>query len=563
MRSAATHPVPDLTPQRTESSFLGRSAYMTGDDLAIDEDDATRYEPHDAITSLSAEEYQSHVSPSASFMNTLPQSVEFSLVQSFLERGKPWMPIIDRSDLNPVLSQRPPTLLVTAVLVAGSKLSTSPNALDWGAKSYIRAKSLFFYGTGHNALQRIITSILLQWWNPSGPEHVSLDSSTLWLKITVGLAHQIGLHREPSRDSSDAGLRRRLWWTIVNRDNQIATSHGRPRVLDPRDSNVKPLCPKDFNDPDHPDSLLFISFVCINSILGDMVCHHRRGSLSERHRMDIEQSLLQWLQGMPASLRLFDHTSQTLSPYNLKLRQLYVPFFVALMIFYRPESRGSQFSLASLLAASCITRIYEEFIDWGDITFLAPTFIFYILVAGLTQLSAHRYLDLTQRAKADIQTVRVALTELKKRFPTAHGAERIFENILRKSQELQSPSITKSSLPRALSDAQQELFSHFGPELCPLWSLDLGNPTDHRSTLFGDSSWNRKNDAVQEPQQLHLQTQTPVASVEMSMTDNRELLNGRAPEDSVIQPIQVVDPAADFDLSSLDYLWPEWLDGIT
>lgn len=350
---------------------------------------------------------------------------------------------------------------------------------------------------------------------------------------------------------------------MQNRDNQIATSHGRPRVLDPRDSNVKPLRPSDFSDPDHPDSLLFICFVRINSILGDMVCHHRRGSLSERRRMDIEQSLLQWLQGMPASLRLFDHTSQTLSPYNFKFRQLYIPFFVALIIFYRPESRGSQFSLASLLAASCITTIYEEFIDWGDIAFLAPTFIFYVLVAGLTQLSAHRYLDLAQRAEADIRTIRVALTELKKRFPTAHGAERVFENILCKSRDVQSPSIAKSPLPRVLSDTQQELFLHFGPELCPLWSLGLGISKDIRSTLSRDSSWSRKNNDTQQPQHFGSQTQPPVTSAEISMTDNRDLLNGQAPGERVTQPIQVIEPVASFDLGSLDYLWPEWLDGIT
>jgi hypothetical protein len=278
--------------------------------------------------------------------------------------------------------------------------------------------------------------------------------------------------------------------------------------------------------------------------------------------MDVEQSLLQWLQDMPVSLRLFDHTSRTLSPYNLKLRQLYIPFFVALIIFYRPDSRGSQFSLASLLAASCITKIYEEFIDWGDIAFLAPTFIFYILVAGLTQLSAHRYLDLAERAEADIRTIRVALTELKKRFPTAHGAERIFENILCKSRDPQNSSV-KSSLPRVLSDAQQELFSHFGPEVCPLWSLGLGNPKDHGSTLLRDSSWNRRNDTAQESQQLRLEAHTPATGADTSITDNRELLNGRALGERVMLPIQGVDPVAGFDLDCLDYLWPEWLDGIT
>jgi hypothetical protein len=49
--------------------------------------------------------------------------------------------------------------------------------------------------------------------NPNGPEHVSFDTSRFWLQIGVGLAHQVGLHKEPT--GVDCLVRRRLWWSLV------------------------------------------------------------------------------------------------------------------------------------------------------------------------------------------------------------------------------------------------------------------------------------------------------------------------------------------------------------
>jgi hypothetical protein len=55
---------------------------------------------------------------------------------------------------------------------------------------------------------------MLQWYNPQAPEHVSFDNSGFWLKLAVGVAHQIGLHKEPPPGPSNA-IRRKLWWSLV------------------------------------------------------------------------------------------------------------------------------------------------------------------------------------------------------------------------------------------------------------------------------------------------------------------------------------------------------------
>lgn len=227
--------------------------------------------------------------------------------------------------------------------------------------------------------------------------------------------------------------------------------------------------PGDFDEPEHPDTLLFIHFVCINSILGDIAYHCRCGSLSAKSRLDIETRLLQWINALPSAFHLYNRSSWTLEPYDSKSRQLHVQFLVALIILYRFESPSQSFSLVSLKTASLVLQIFEEFIDWGDIMFLAPPFVFYLLVAGLAQIYSHRYPELAQNAEAEIRTIRFGLRELKKRFPTAYGAERIFENLLRKAQAMRT-NVPK--FPTTLSSFQQELLQPFGPEVCASWSTE-------------------------------------------------------------------------------------------
>jgi hypothetical protein len=216
---------PAESRQVPQSSFLGRSGYITSTDLAVDEEDAMQYETPGSDAASRLSELQSTLLRNASSICLPPQSLKLSLTKSFLERGRPWMPIIDQSDLDQLESQNPSSLLLSAVLVAGSKLSTAPNALEWGEKCYFYAKSLFFHGSDHTVLQSITASVLLHWWNPSGPEHVSLDSSSLWLRISVGLAHQLGLHREPDSKLPEARLRRRLWWTLVVSTVKLVNIH--------------------------------------------------------------------------------------------------------------------------------------------------------------------------------------------------------------------------------------------------------------------------------------------------------------------------------------------------
>lgn len=316
---------------------------------------------------------------------------------------------------------------------------------------------------------------------------------------------------------------------------------------------MRPLQLDDFAGTNEVDGLLFIHFVRITSILGDITEHYRCGSFSERHRLSVELELLRWINELPPVFSLYDKSSGGLSPYDFRSRQLYVPFFVALIIFYRSDTPGQQFSLTSLLASSFVSGIFEEYISWGDILFLAPASIFYLLVASLIQVSSYRHYHLSQNKEKEISTVRMSLKELRRRFPTAYGAERIFENLLGRSD---SRGPTSQKFSRALSPVQKQLFAPFGPDLCASWHLLSngmgGSETrydppamtegllhERHAALYNVIGSSNTADGVEFDPRLGSQVDASIAA-------------------STFPLVQPLDNLASYTLGGFDFWWPEW-----
>lgn len=103
-------------------------------------------------------------------------------------------------------------LLMQSVFLAASRVSSAPVLLGHASSEhfYQRAKALFWAGHEKDPLTVIKAITMLHWYNPDGPAFVSYDTSEFWLKIGVGLAYQIGLHKEPP-PGPNRGIRRRIW----------------------------------------------------------------------------------------------------------------------------------------------------------------------------------------------------------------------------------------------------------------------------------------------------------------------------------------------------------------
>jgi hypothetical protein len=142
-----------------------------------------------------------------------PRSTKACYIDNFFKYCYPWLPVAEPAWLRETPTRKPSILLQQAVLLAGSRVAT-PHDLDASREFYARTKALSFSNYEQNPVIRIITCLLMRWWNPAGPDRVCMDSSHVWISTGVSLVVAIGLHAD-NPQSRDTCYRRRLWWTLM------------------------------------------------------------------------------------------------------------------------------------------------------------------------------------------------------------------------------------------------------------------------------------------------------------------------------------------------------------
>lgn len=207
------------------TGFLGRSEYL-GDNGTYDEsavNDVNDVIPHSV---LSPDDMR--VLEIRRAFDLPERATAESLWTTFFERCHPWMPVVDELDSADYKARdKLPIIMVQAIFMAASRIH--PRLQSSSELYYNRSKVLFFMGCEKDPMTLIITTLFLQWWNPSGPEKVSIHSSSYWLRIGIGLAQQVGLHLEPDtrrHSGAECILRRKVWWTLyVGCTHDMLVSH--------------------------------------------------------------------------------------------------------------------------------------------------------------------------------------------------------------------------------------------------------------------------------------------------------------------------------------------------
>jgi hypothetical protein len=420
------HNANEVSPKMTDSaysssasdsnviSYLGRLEYLRNDVPVNEDPELPSKIPH------RISETDMEILRIQRVSELPPRAVRESLLDAFWIRCYPWTPVVERSWLDPQQPRQISLLLQHAIFLAGSRVSaTLPNCPP--EDFYKRARVLFWMGAEENPIITLSAACLLHWWNPDGPERVSLDTSSFWLRICVGLAYQIGLHREPT-GKPDAGLRRRIWWSLVVRDSLIAAGHGRPRAIDLKLADVSPISALDFEGLTAP-ACLFSAYVGISCLLGDLTQSYLRKHGLQEQKRSFEDRTFRWLKTLPANLQLCRPIEgRPLKQYSFESRQLHVQYFSVLVILYRPPDPKVAPSMASLLASSFIAGLFEDFMARDELRYLGPIFTFYCLTAGMAQLSCYRYSGLVGIAEENLAIIGRALKELSKRWPSAVGS---------------------------------------------------------------------------------------------------------------------------------------------
>ncbi|SCO39802.1 related to TNA1-High affinity nicotinic acid plasma membrane permease [Fusarium fujikuroi] len=403
-----------------------------------------------------------------------PLAARQSLLSAFLDYCNLWTPVLELKDIHDLshFDQEPASLLLAQSLwLAGSRVTNSPSVVAFASSDdfYHRAKAVFWSGVEIDGLSAIKASLMLQWYNPQAPEHISFDNSGFWLKIGVGIAHQIGLHRESPPGPSRA-IRRRLWWSLVVRDSLISVAHGRPRVINLDDSDVQPPIPSDFPDSQFAFQL-FSAWVDICQVLGDISSCCIRRHMSRTKRLYIESSLYRWSTSLPQELQVAPSNQPTHSylatSQNLPARQLYLPYFTSLIVLSRMLPAHPGGSATATLAASFVARIFEDFLARDEIKVLAPISTRYCLISSMALVSVMPNKKLWDAVQPDLEILQLALTELSKRWRSAIGASRALKNAINKRQQ----RISSSTAQLRMEDKSSlDYFKMIDLGYCRIWS---------------------------------------------------------------------------------------------
>ncbi|KAJ5573369.1 uncharacterized protein N7459_007796 [Penicillium hispanicum] len=458
-----------------EESYRGRSEYLGGsvpfDENMVKPGHETTY------TSPKASAADLQMLHEQGAFELPPLSVQRELMDGFHKYCAPWTPVVDPNWLE--AGTPPSMLLLQSILLAGSRVSKAH--LDYGSSEvfYRRAKLLFFFGGGNNSLISIVAACLLHWYNPVGPEDVSTDTSGFWIRTAGAMAFQIGLHKEPLPNATDRGLRRRLWWSLVIRDNVISVGVGRPRTINLRDSDVLPPSMNDFPAKDF-QAQLFLAYSTISCHLGDTVECYLRREISRQRRVDLENAVYRWAKQVIPKLHSSAAIQEDAISARLEVQQLLVMYFVVLTILHRSPTPNSVPPAASLVASSFIAGIYEDFLLRDELRYLGPVFAFYPLCAGLSLLSSCRYAQLQSTAEHELTVMKLSLQKLSERWLSAVGPLRALNKLTEKVRE-QGPF---DDPPPTLDFDTAAFFEGFDIKLCKQWRL-IGQSSQSAANTTG------------------------------------------------------------------------------
>lgn len=253
------------------------------------------------------------------------------------------------------------------------------------------------------------------------------------------------------------------------------------------DCDVRPPSVEDFQESPL-EGQLFIRYVEVCTLLGDITECYSRKQMSRHHRYRVLETMSRWTMELPEELQLFQRSADSMglliSPYNFKARQLHIPYFVILTIMHKTLTPNAGPSAVSILAASYIAGIFEDFLARDEVQYLPAIFTFYGLSAGVSLISFHRYPHLRKAAEQDLAVIMTAESELAKRWPTARGMRAALENMMSSIPKADARSI---QLPLDVPKSEiHSYFSAFGPRLCRMRHVVLGQTAPWESNESQD-----------------------------------------------------------------------------
>lgn len=295
------------------------------------------------------------------------------------------------------------------------------------------------------------------------------------------------------------------------RERLTAICQGRPCTINQEDCNVREPSIEDFASAEDPRAHIFIHWVRLCKIIGEVGQHLSR-NWKQWFPANLAQGLIQWVSALPEALRLPVGSKRTMA-FDRDVHKLHLPYLTTITILHmqRPSELQQQpmpeVYTTAISSASCVARIFKDFLARGHLRFLGAIATWYCGVAIVALLRTQRIERLAESGAEDIRVLRATLNELASLWPSAtifvRGFERLkaFENLgvvhHTDDQAAQGADVSGTQCAPALSDLNwmhgidwQSYFPFMTAQTSALAGILLAeHQTDFLSEFPGEFPW--------------------------------------------------------------------------
>lgn len=226
-------------------------------------------------------------------------------------------------------------------------------------------------------------------------------------------------------------------------------------MIDPDYCDIRMISVDDFPNPSDPQAQTFVQWVKLWEISGRISKHLSRRSENRTEITHFTKDLTSWVQSLPEYFILTIHTART-TMFNRDVHRLYITYLTSVILLHLSKSPQllPKASNTAIIAASCVARLFEDFLTRGKIQFLSGEAGWELAVAILALLHARRFEDLRQHADADIYILRTALGQMALRWPSSRMFSAAFDKL--SSPENISLAPTRNPIFSVLGDQVQD-----------------------------------------------------------------------------------------------------------
>lgn len=209
----------------------------------------------------------------------------------------------------------------------------------------------------------------------------------------------------------------------------------------------------------------------------------------------ILESLKDWIRNIPEGNRLYDPLGVRV--YWRDVYEIHILYFVIIITYFHLRGQNNPFSaasIASLVASSCIARLYEEINYRDDINYLLGLNNWFLMVASVPQLLYNAGVSLYGQDKLCTEELDILVASLEQMEIKWPGATIVLNVVvrLRNSQKLASIPISQPFVaPEAAWDEETEISAlrdlfPFPSSLSPRMSLLDYDADDLRYPAVGE-----------------------------------------------------------------------------